>query len=161
ATELVTVEGEVRGSPQTAFVMANTESFQPQPNQLTAAAARVFLGVQLQCAECHNHPFTTWKQADFWGMAAFFGRTRNGGLKGKFTPTEEPDSNPSNPKNGGPTQPEVRPDGSIVIPATGGNKGAGKVVRAKFLDGEEMTLDGKPLRPKFAAWMTAPENRYF
>jgi hypothetical protein len=58
-------------------------------------------------------------------------------------------------------RPQVRPDGSNVIPSTGGNKGAGKVVKAKFLDREELTLDEKPLRPRFAAWMTAPENRYF
>ena len=32
----------------------------------------MFLGVQLQCAQCHNHPFTDYKQTEYWGMAAFF-----------------------------------------------------------------------------------------
>ena len=48
-------------------------------------AAALFLGNQLMCAECHVHPnIPEWKQHDFWGMAAFFGRTkaiRNGNPK--------------------------------------------------------------------------------
>jgi hypothetical protein len=40
-------------------------------------SARVFLGVQLQCAQCHDHPYDArWKQEDFWGFAAYFARTR-------------------------------------------------------------------------------------
>lgn len=161
AYDLLTAEGELKNNPQTAFIMANAESFQPQPNLLAAAASRVFLGVQLQCAECHNHPFTTWKQADFWGMAAFFGRVRNGVKTKPAGISEEPDPNAPDVKNGGVARPEVKPDGSIVIPGTGGNKGAGKVVPAKFLGGEPLTLDDKTLRPRFAAWVIAPENRYF
>ena len=34
--------------------------------------ATVWLGTTLACAQCHNHPFTEWKQAEYWGMAAFF-----------------------------------------------------------------------------------------
>ena len=37
------------------------------------AVSRYFLGVRLTCAQCHDHPFSAWKQEDFWGMAAFFG----------------------------------------------------------------------------------------
>ena len=44
----------------------------PSPENLTSAYVRVFLGVRLSCAQCHDHPFTTWKQRDFWGVAAFF-----------------------------------------------------------------------------------------
>src|SRR5207245_1299618 len=45
AAELLTAEGEVNQNPQTAFIMANGENFQPRPNLLAAAAGRVFLGV--------------------------------------------------------------------------------------------------------------------
>jgi hypothetical protein len=42
------------------------------PENLTGAFARVMLGVRLNCAQCHDHPFTDWKQRDFWGLAALF-----------------------------------------------------------------------------------------
>jgi hypothetical protein len=42
------------------------------PENLTSAYVRMFLGVRLSCAQCHDHPFTDWKQKDFWGVAAFF-----------------------------------------------------------------------------------------
>jgi Protein of unknown function (DUF1549)/Protein of unknown function (DUF1553) len=43
-----------------------------KPDELAAAATRLFLGVRLECAQCHDHPFARWKQHDFWSQAAFF-----------------------------------------------------------------------------------------
>ena len=40
-----------------------------------AEEIRVFLGRRLDCAQCHNHPYENWSQDQFWGLAAFFGRT--------------------------------------------------------------------------------------
>jgi hypothetical protein len=45
-----------------------------KPEKLAAATARIFLGLQIECAECHDHPFDRWKQEDFWAYAAFFAR---------------------------------------------------------------------------------------
>ncbi len=42
------------------------------PEKLAGSTARIFLGLQIECAECHDHPFDRWKQSDFWGYAAFF-----------------------------------------------------------------------------------------
>jgi len=42
----------------------------------TASTARIFLGMQVQCTQCHNHPFNEWKQQKFWEMNAFFRQTR-------------------------------------------------------------------------------------
>jgi hypothetical protein len=42
----------------------------------TAATARIFLGLQVQCTQCHNHPFNDWKQQKFWEMNAFFRQAR-------------------------------------------------------------------------------------
>jgi hypothetical protein len=42
----------------------------------TAATARIFLGLQVQCTQCHNHPFNDWKQQKFWEMNAFFRQVR-------------------------------------------------------------------------------------
>src|SRR4051794_11229455 len=51
-----------------------------------------FLGAQLQCAECYDHPFAPWTQADFWGLFAYFGKLRNTGTKGPpWVITEAPD----------------------------------------------------------------------
>jgi len=45
---------------------------QSSPATYAANVSRVMLGVRLECAQCHDHPFTEWKQADFWGLAAFY-----------------------------------------------------------------------------------------
>jgi len=44
--------------------------------QATARTARLFLGMQVQCTQCHNHPFNEWKQDQFWQLNAFFRQTR-------------------------------------------------------------------------------------
>jgi hypothetical protein len=44
--------------------------------QATSAVSRVFLGLQVQCTQCHNHPFNEWKQQKFWEFNAFFRQTR-------------------------------------------------------------------------------------
>jgi hypothetical protein len=48
--------------------------YRNQPEDATVAVSRIFLGTQLQCARCHDHPFEGWTQRDFYGMAAFFSR---------------------------------------------------------------------------------------
>ncbi|MBX3400872.1 MAG: DUF1553 domain-containing protein [Gemmataceae bacterium] len=54
-----------------------------KPENLAAATSRLFLGVQLECAQCHNHPFAKWNREQFWGLAAFFGGVtrQDGGLR--------------------------------------------------------------------------------
>ncbi|MBW3596401.1 MAG: DUF1549 and DUF1553 domain-containing protein [Planctomycetes bacterium] len=67
-------------NPQTPAMMgpdAGAAMFQqavgPQPENLASAYVRVFLGVRIQCAQCHDHPMAAWSQNDFWGMAALLG----------------------------------------------------------------------------------------
>ncbi len=43
--------------------------------QATAMTSKIFLGLQVQCTQCHNHPFNEWKQQKFWEMNAFFRQT--------------------------------------------------------------------------------------
>jgi hypothetical protein len=45
--------------------------------QATAATSRIFLGLQVQCTQCHNHPFNDWKQQKYWEMNAFFRQVRD------------------------------------------------------------------------------------
>ncbi|MDQ3621352.1 MAG: DUF1549 domain-containing protein, partial [Verrucomicrobiota bacterium] len=83
ARDMLTAEGKIRETPQSGFILANSDNQEPQPNLLADATGRLFWGVQLRCAECHDHPFAPWKQADFWGTAAFFSRLRKGYTEGK------------------------------------------------------------------------------
>lgn len=48
--------------------------YRNQPEDASEAVSQIFLGVQLQCARCHDHPYEAWKQVDFYGMAAFLSR---------------------------------------------------------------------------------------
>lgn len=167
-TDILTAEGLRDKSPQTVFWLANVNdnkgSPQPEPSKVTAAASRLFLGVKLECCECHNHPFATLKQADFWGTAAFFTNThadhtgKKDAKSGVVPSIHEGGAGKGAKKDAKKDAPKDKaPSGAIVIPDT-----KGKTVKAKFLEGEEPALAGKQeLRPVFAAWMTAPKNRYF
>lgn len=158
-TDLLTAEGTPRDNPATAFLLANTENGQPRPNKVAGAAAALFWGANLRCAECHNHPFTHWKQTDFWGTAAFFGKVQYAGGKGEPASVTEALSGAAVPKQKGQTASVLRGT-AIVIPA--GGKSGGQVVKARFLGGDEPSLDEKePFRPRFAAWATAADNPYF
>ncbi|MDB5336362.1 MAG: hypothetical protein JWN70_1981 [Planctomycetaceae bacterium] len=63
-----------------------------KPETAASSVSRVFLGVRIGCAECHNHPFATWTQKDFWGMAAFFSGVRNGTVSDTLTATIQAES---------------------------------------------------------------------
>jgi hypothetical protein len=65
-----------------------------KPETAASSVSRVFLGVRIGCAECHNHPFADWKQKDFWGMAAFFSGIRNGAVNDSVTATIRPENSP-------------------------------------------------------------------
>jgi hypothetical protein len=49
--------------------------YRANPVDLAGAVGRTFLGVRIQCAQCHDHPFADWNQDQFWGLAGFFART--------------------------------------------------------------------------------------
>ncbi|MCE9531299.1 MAG: PSD1 and planctomycete cytochrome C domain-containing protein, partial [Planctomycetes bacterium] len=141
--------------PETSFVMSNADNKVPQPEKLAGAMARLFLGQQLQCAECHNHPFTDWKQTDFWAMAAFFSRTMVKKAPGGVADSETPLAK-ANVKKGS------EPVGAVIAISATAGKAAGTIVKAKFLQGEEPKLDDKgPYRPALANWVTAADNPFF
>src|SRR4051812_22832678 len=68
---LITLGGDELGPA--LYFQANDLS----PEKLAASSAELFLGLQLQCAQCHDHPAAHWKQKDFWGFAAFFARVKS------------------------------------------------------------------------------------
>ncbi len=67
--ELIATNGRPEHSPAAGFALGDAAN----PMALAGATSQIFLGVRLQCAECHDHPFDDWKQKDFYELAAFFG----------------------------------------------------------------------------------------
>ena len=45
-----------------------------EPEEAATLVSQLFLGIRLECARCHQHPFESWSQADFYGFAAYFAR---------------------------------------------------------------------------------------
>lgn len=77
-TELVTATG-VNSPGAEGFngaVNYLVMKFDENGAQATAQTARIFLGKQVQCTQCHNHPFNEWKQRKFWEFNAFFRQTK-------------------------------------------------------------------------------------
>jgi hypothetical protein len=77
--DLIADQGLWTDHPATNFVSVtiSEETELPDPERLAARVSRAFLGVRLDCAQCHDHPFQRWKQADFRGLAAFFGNVHS------------------------------------------------------------------------------------
>jgi hypothetical protein len=73
--DLVADSGLWTDHPATNFVSVTFDPTTglPDPERLAARVTRAFLGVRLDCAQCHDHPFQPWRQTDFRGLAAFFG----------------------------------------------------------------------------------------
>jgi hypothetical protein len=78
-TALVTATGDVREKGQTALIFAHGG----QPREIAAETSRIFLGIQIQCANCHDHPYDAWKREQFHQLAAFFPRIRTQRVRDK------------------------------------------------------------------------------
>jgi hypothetical protein len=134
---LLTIGGDELGPA--LYYQANDLS----PEKLAGSAAELFLGMQLHCAQCHDHPFADWSQKDFWGLAAFFARVKARDARGmgmmdarfRLVDADEGD---------------VRlPDSSEVVPP-------------KFPGGEAATdSDRQSRRVQLAIWMTSSDNPFF
>lgn len=73
--DLISERGIWTDHPATNFVTVtiDQQTQRPDPERLAARVSRAFLGIRLDCAQCHDHPFQPWKQSEFRGLAAFFG----------------------------------------------------------------------------------------
>jgi hypothetical protein len=135
--ELITARGSTfRNGPANFYRVAGN------PQDLTEATSQVFLGVRLQCAKCHHHPYEKLSQADYYGFAAFFARVGSKASQehGLF---------------GGETVIVVRSGGEVGHPRTG------QVMRPTPLHGELIQEEPADRRQALAAWLTAPGNPYF
>jgi hypothetical protein len=128
----------VNGNTQAA-ALAFYQLNENQPENLAASTSRLFMGVKLECAQCHDHPFARWSRKQFWELAAFFPTPRRPiGAQANFPPQGFTETR------------------QIRIPGTE------KIVQARYLDGGEPKFrDGVTSRAALAEWLTAPSNSYF
>lgn len=133
-SDLLVSTGAIENSP-TAFFVA----LESKPEKIAAKTARVFMGIQLDCAECHNHPFDDWKQKDFWGFAAYFSQLSTN------------------------NQPNMNPSVSVADVAVGDVKlpGTEEIIAPKpLVETEQKGLDTGTRRQKLTLWLTARENPF-
>lgn len=116
-----------------------------EPIEIAPVVSQLFLGIRLECAKCHHHPFESWGQEQFYEFAAYFARV---GRKGVGL---------SPPISGGEEIVFTARSGSVTHPLSG------KVLPPRPLFGSapvDNDPDADP-REALARWMTAPENPYF
>ena len=119
--------------PQTNYYQNETDTLKVAEN-----VAQVFMGMRVQCAQCHNHPFDRWTQDDYYSFAAFFSQVgRKGGEDYRET---------------------------IIFNSGGGEVAhpvGGRVMAPKFLGGGPADVAGKDRRIVMANWLASPQNPYF
>ncbi len=113
-------------------------SLEAKPEKLAAATSRIFLGLQIRCAECHDHPFDHWTQRDFWGYAAFFAQLQ-----------------PDTSMRGDTYRLVDLPSGEVTLPATT------EVVAPRYPAGDRPTVEGRGTRRRqLSIWMASRDNPY-
>ncbi|MDB5295445.1 MAG: hypothetical protein JWO31_1428, partial [Phycisphaerales bacterium] len=131
--QLLSATGGTFDNPPTNYYQAERDTL-----KVAEDTAQVFMGMRVQCAQCHNHPFDRWTQDDYYGFASFFSQV---GRKQGEDPREQIVFN----QNGG----EVKhPLGRKSVP--------------KFLGGDVPKIEpGQDRRAVLAKWLASPENPYF
>jgi len=134
ARELLTAGGSVYENPAANYWRASRD-----PLDATETTAQLFLGIRIQCAKCHNHPFERWSQDNYYGIAAAF--TRIGRKKG------------------------ARKDDEIIFATSSGESKqprTGKTMKVHLLlTGDVDVPADVDRRTVFAKWLTAANNPFF
>lgn len=134
ARELITATGGLYEVAPTSYY-----PLMKKAEEMATTTSQIFLGVSLECARCHDHPFEKWKQDDFLGLAAFFPQVR---YKNRIRQNErvlylDPKRELTHPKSKKPVTP-------------------------KFLGGEAVKIEPeRDRREVLADWITAPSNPFF
>ncbi|GIW95981.1 MAG: surface protein [Pirellulaceae bacterium] len=131
--ELLSANGGTFTNPATNYYQSETDTLKVAEN-----VAQVFMGMRIQCAQCHNHPFDRWTMDDYYSFAAFFAQI---GRKRGEDPREVIIFN----------------SGSGEVRHPVGNR----VMQPKFLGGPVPDVNGRDRREVLAKWLASPENPYF
>lgn len=131
--ELLGANGGTFNNPVTNYYQNETDIL-----KVTENVAQVFMGMRIQCAQCHNHPFDRWTMDDYYGFAAFFTQI---GRKRTDDPRELVVYNSGT--------------GEINHPV------GGRRMAPKYLGGDSPDVTGKDRRALMAEWLASPKNPYF
>ena len=131
--DLLSATGSTFDNPPANFYEVDRDQLKTAEN-----VAQVFLGMRIQCAQCHNHPFDRWTMEDYYSFAAFFAKDR-------VKPTADPRE---------------------MIVSQGGGKETkhpvtGAQMMPKYLGGDSPDVKHKDRRLVLANWIADPENPYF
>ena len=131
---------ELLGASGGTFENAATNYYQMEtdPLKVSENVAQVFMGMRIQCAQCHNHPFDRWTMDDYYSFSAFFSQI---GRKTGEDPRE-----------------------TIIFNSGGGDVKhpvGGQVMPPKFLGGDVPDVAGKDRRVVMANWIASTDNPYF
>jgi len=133
--DLLVANGVAQDGPGLFFT-----AFDLKPEELAANTARVFLGIQIECAQCHDHPFDKWKQQDFWSYAAFFARLSRAG---------------DNPGGRGMMRLVDKRDGEVMLP------GSQTAVAPRYPRGDEPAANEVGTRRmQLGIWMVSRDNPF-
>jgi hypothetical protein len=131
--KLLSAQGGTFSNPPTNYFQAEQDRLKTAEN-----VAQVFMGMRIQCAQCHNHPFDRWTMDDYYSFAAFFAQI---GRKAGADPRE-----------------------TIVFNSGGGEVNhlvGGRAMPPKFLGGAVPDVAGKDRRAVLAEWLASEENSFF
>jgi hypothetical protein len=138
--EILTAAGDASYNPPVVWYREVA-----QTNEQVEDVAQLFLGVRIQCARCHHHPFEKWSQDDYYGLSAFFSRIKKKDLaagnnrkaRDKRLFHDEGTAQSTNPRNNKSIVPTALGSGPLDIPAT------------------------RDPREDLADWMARPDNPFF
>jgi len=155
---MLTAEGDEALAGETFFILTNEDDKQPAPNKIVATTAALFMGIQLQCAECHVHPTVEqWKPDDFWGLAAFFVGTRaerqdagkGKGVEGTADLTQR--FSGKGVAQGQISIPDPKNDGRTI-----------GVAKAHLFESDRAAIDARGAKRKtIADWLASADDPYF
>ena len=131
--DLITASGGTFENPPTNYYQAERDTL-----KLTENVAQAFLGMRIQCAQCHNHPFDRWTMDDYYGFAAFFAQI---GRKRADDPRE-----------------------TIIYNSGGGGMKhpvSGQTVAPKYLGGGKAEVTNGDRREAVAEWLGSSKNPFF
>ncbi|MBC8356200.1 MAG: DUF1553 domain-containing protein [Planctomycetes bacterium] len=134
ATELLTARGSTFSNPPASFYRAIAD-----PNDCAESVSQLFLGIRIQCARCHNHPFDQWSQDNYYGIGAFFSRVQRKpvGTGDDVFVWLDRSSEATQPRTGKQLKPWLPLEGDVEVAA------------------------GEDRRELFADWLTSPDNPFF